>query len=103
QKGRITYKGIELFKISPWKLREKIVLVPHDPFVFKASLKENISSSEYLPEELAFEFLNRQSKNLSEVVDNKNLNLSAGEKKLITILRGIARNGDLYIFDEPTA
>ncbi|MEO0286254.1 MAG: ABC transporter ATP-binding protein [candidate division WOR-3 bacterium] len=103
QKGRITYNGVKLSKIPPSKLREKIVLVPHDPFVFKGSLKENISSSESLPEELAFEFLNRQSKDLSEVVDNKNLNLSAGEKKLITILRGIARNGDLYIFDEPTA
>lgn len=71
--------------------------------MFKGTLNENISLTSPPPAEITKYFIDKQGKDLQEAVSNKNMNLSAGEKKLITILRGIAKDGDLYIFDEPSA
>lgn len=105
--GQIKYNGNDLSELPDRSVRDRIVLIPSDSFLFKASIEENISLNTSV-HRLHNDYLNRLTNSfaekgilLTEELDNKGQNLSGGEKKLIQLARGLQRRGDIYILDEP--
>lgn len=95
------YKDIDLEK-----LREKITLIPATADLLNTSIEENITLE--LPNKIDKNLLDNLKKNLNiNFLDNKKnvldkgSNLSSGEAKIIQLARGIYRNGDMFILDEP--
>ncbi len=104
-RGTVYINGIDYKKLSPVVLRSKIMHIPQEPFIFRGSIEENIyfDVSPHKKDSFPSYFMETQKKNAGEVVDNKNTNLSGGEKKLIQLARGLYRDGEVYIIDEPFA
>ena len=106
--GDILYNGISYKDIGYVSIRDKVVLIPSDTYLFQTSINENISfGSETVSKKERTSFIDlenyftKKGIHFDSIIDNKGQNLSGGEKKLIQLARGISRDGEIYIFDEP--
>lgn len=90
----------------------RIVYIPQEPYLFAASIKENICmgrevTKSRLQEALRVsgvdEFISRFPEAMDTMIGEGGALLSGGQKKRIAIARAILTEGDLYILDEPTA
>lgn len=109
--GEIYYNNLDYREIDSTSLRKKIVFVPSKTFLFNGTIEENITlnSKKKIRDELIeglnlkvlMNILKKNNRTLDTVVNNKSNNLSGGEQKIVQILRSLALDGDLYIFDEP--
>lgn len=107
--GEIYFNDINFKDINSNKLREKVVYVPANGYIFNDTIKNNITLDKYnetsfenfkLNNKL-FELISKNNINLQENISNQDNKLSSGEKRIIQILRGVFLNGEVYIFDEP--
>lgn len=111
--GEILMHGKNIKKYSLHDLRKNIGIVPQDPFIFQASIMENIRMA--CPEapmreviaamETArvHEFVNDLQKGWNTVVGDNGFSLSGGQKQRIAIARAILGKPDILIFDEATS
>jgi len=104
--GNIFINGIHYKTFTKESLRNKIILVPQEPYIFSGTLEENVTLFGSGAQK-RFGTIDVETilKDKHRDIPTKNLGskLSGGEKKLIQLLRGINRNGDVYILDEPLA
>jgi len=104
--GNIFINGIDYKTFTKESLRNKIILVPQEPYIFSGTLEENVTLFRSGTKK-RFGTIDVETilKDKHRDIPTKNLGskLSGGEKKLIQLLRGINRNGDVYILDEPLA
>lgn len=96
--------------IESHSLRENIVMIQQDAFLFKDSLKNNITlksedipSLEFLKQTQVTELEAYKSKKLNFLIDEYGQNLSSGEKQIINLARSVYHNPDVLILDEATA
>ncbi|ACI18208.1 hypothetical protein COPRO5265_1572 [Coprothermobacter proteolyticus DSM 5265] len=105
-RGNIFINGIDYKTFTKESLRNKIILVPQEPYIFSGTLEENVtlfgSGAKKRFGSIDVETILR-NKHCTILTKNLGSKLSGGEKKLIQLLRGINRNGDVYILDEPLA
>lgn len=109
-KGSVFFNNIDFTNIHPDNLREKIIYVPANGYVFKDSILNNITlgnTEENLLEEIMrkyslIDIIKNNDISLDTYVNDNDNKISSGEKKIIQILRGALLRGELYIFDEPT-
>lgn len=106
--GNILYNNTDYNSIDSYAIREKIILIPSDVYLFRVPIIENITlghNDNYnnkIINQIGITQLFEGKGNDSNIsIENKGQNLSGGEKKLIQIARGINRNGEVYILDEP--
>lgn len=93
QQGRIKYNGTDYVQIGTEMLRKHIRLVPAEMFITEGDFTSNLwEGVNRIPEPK--EFSGRRIKKGGS-------NLSSGQKKIIQLLRALATNADVYIFDEP--
>lgn len=100
----------DINQIESRSLRENIVMVQQDAFLFKDSLENNITlRSELKPD---YEFLKNaqiieleayKKNQLDFQIDEYGQNLSSGEKQIINLARAVYHRPDLLILDEATA
>jgi len=104
--GNIFINGIDYKTFTKESLRNKIILVPQEPYIFRGTLEENVtlfgSGAKKRCGSIDLETI-LKDKHCDIPTKNLGSKLSGGEKKLIQLLRGINRNGDVYILDEPLA
>lgn len=111
--GEILMHGRNIKDYSLHDLRKNIGIVPQDPFIFQASIMENIRMAcpeAPMPEVIqametarVHEFVNDLPKGWNTVVGDNGFNLSGGQKQRIAIARAILGKPDILIFDEATS
>ena len=110
--GSIIVNGKDLKEYDIGTYRNHIGYVSQDPFVFNASIKENICFGiEYTDEEIiraaklayAHEFITSLPAGYNTIVGDQGLRLSGGEKQRVVIARAMIRKPEILILDEATS
>ena len=109
--GNIIIDGIDSQKINLDFLRERLSIVPQDPFIFEGTLRDNIDPlKKYSDEKILniledfclFNDLKNKEKLNYEILENGK-NLSPGQKQLICFARAVIKNNQIVILDEATS
>lgn len=93
QDGKISINDKLLEEWDEVSVRNKIIYIPQEAYVFSNETDENI----YL------NFNHKVQFNFDIEKKNQSDNFSMGERKIMQIMRGINLDADFYIFDEPLA
>lgn len=110
--GHILIDELELNDIENSQLRSRLGVVQQDSFIFKGTIRDNITLKTDIPEEdiqqaiklaQCENLISKRSEGLNAPVEERGANLSAGEKQLICFARALAFNPDILILDEATA
>jgi ATP-binding cassette, subfamily B, bacterial len=111
--GMVRFDGVRLTDADPAQVRANIALVPQDPVVFAASVRENIrfgrpdASDEEIAQaaEAAYaaDFIARLPQGYDTQVGERGITLSGGQRQRIAIARAILRRAPLLLLDEATS
>ncbi len=95
------------------KIRDLIVYVPHQPYLYNMSIKDNIrlANESATDQEIyqaaklanAHEFIERLENGYDTVMQNSGSNLSGGQRRRIAIARAILKNAPVILMDEATS
>jgi len=114
QRGAVMVDGRNVRDYRQSDLRRRIGIVLQDPFVFSASIADNISlfNSDVTREQVikaakyvnAHGFIEKRPGGYDAVLQERGAGLSTGQKQLLALARSIAQDPDiLLILDEATA
>jgi len=111
--GEIYIDGVNIKEFSLSSLRQQIAIVTQEPFLFNASIEENIrfGKPEASEEEIisaikaahAVEFIQKFPDGLNTLIGERGVKLSVGEKQRLSLARAILANPKILVLDEPTA
>ena len=109
-RGSVFLDGKDVCQVPIRRLREAVTMVPQDPFLFSAALKENLTydqpdrgDDEILEAVHAAglsETVERLVDGLDTVVGERGTTLSGGEKQRSTLARGLIRRADVLLLDD---
>ena len=112
-KGKIYYNDIDISEIDMIDVRRNLIgIAEQEPLLLNNSILYNITFNEnmsidnkslykYLQVLNMYKFIEENT--LSFIIDEKNTNLSGGEKQKIAILKVLYKNPKVMVFDEPTS
>ena len=113
EKGEILIGGVNTKDIKIESLRDKIVYVPQETFLFSGTIKENLmlGMDGVTPEEMieaskmaqAHDFINSLPLRYETMLDENGANLSGGQRQRLAITRAILKKPDILILDEATS
>ncbi len=113
QAGRIVVNGVDVRTYPLRELRSLFGMVPQDPFIFQATLRENlcVTNPEATPEQIDSALKDAcLAEHVAELPDGLNTwlgeggaNLSGGQRQRLAIVRAMLANPRYFIFDEATS
>ncbi len=111
--GRILLDGVDIADLDVHELRRAVGLVFQEPFLFSATVADNIAygaplaSRERIVEcaklAAADEFIVGLPKGYDTMVGERGVSLSGGQRQRLTIARALAMDPRVLIFDDATA
>ena len=109
-KGEITVDGVNIKNVDIKELRAKIGFVAQKGILFTGTIKENIrygnkkvtdkDIEEALKIAQASDFVSKLENGLNYKISQGGTNVSGGQKQRLAIARAIAKNPDIYVFDD---
>ncbi|HEY8026199.1 MAG TPA: ABC transporter transmembrane domain-containing protein [Burkholderiaceae bacterium] len=112
QSGYIEIDGLPLASIGDTAFRERVGLVPQDPFLLAASARENIDMGRGLSDTeieaaaraaKAHEFISALEQGYDTPLGEGGARLSTGQKQLVAIARALAGRPSILFLDEATS
>jgi ATP-binding cassette subfamily B protein len=111
--GDVRFGGVDLRQASAASLRDHIVVVPQEGFLFSGSILDNVriakpdASDEEIVQALraigVYERFASLEEGLATEVHERGSRLSAGEKQLVSLARAALANPPLLVLDEATS
>lgn len=108
--GTIRFGDIDIRDISQKELRDRIGYVPQKGILFSGTIASNLRyadeslSDEKMEEALsvsqAKEFVDRMPNGVNEPIAQGGTNVSGGQKQRLSIARALAKDAQVYIFDD---
>jgi putative ABC transport system ATP-binding protein len=111
--GRVLVGGVPLAEVAFASLRERVVMVPQDGFLFDASVADNVrygrpglteAQIARAFDELGLgDWVQSLSEGVGTPVGQRGESLSAGERQLVAVARAYVADPDLLVLDEATS
>ncbi|MCS7084386.1 MAG: ABC transporter ATP-binding protein/permease [Aquificaceae bacterium] len=102
--GSVILGGEELSKVLLSNLRSRVLLIPQEPFVFSATLRENLTLGEAIESSELIRALELARFDFSDLDQPlRPSELSGGEKQRIALARIFLKNPDILLLDEVTS
>ncbi len=107
--GRITMDGVDIRQMSQKKLRDLIGYVPQKGVLFSGTIASNIGFAGNVSEAQireaariaqAQEFIQEKEEQFDSPIAQGGTNVSGGQKQRLSIARAIAKNPQVYLFDD---
>ena len=108
--GEIYVDGVNIKDASVIELRNRIGYVPQKGMLFSGTIKSNLmlGNDDLTEEEMeqaarvsqSIEFINRKADKFDSEISQGGSNVSGGQKQRLSIARAIAKNPEIYIFDD---
>ncbi|MBR2786355.1 MAG: ABC transporter ATP-binding protein [Clostridia bacterium] len=108
--GEILVDGVNIKDVSQKKLRDIIGFVPQKGILFSGTIESNIKySDENMSDEKmvksaqiaqAEDFINNKSDTYKSEISQGGNNVSGGQKQRLSIARAIAKDPEIYVFDD---
>jgi ATP-binding cassette subfamily B protein len=111
--GRVLVGGVPLTEVAFASLRERVVMVPQDGFLFDASIADNVRYGKpgmtdaqvaAAFDELGLgDWVQTLAAGVGTPVGQRGESLSAGERQLVAVARAYVADPDLLVLDEATS